>query len=86
MSDINDNRFHPYTTEEFKELKRVIDSISTHIPNDRMGWIWSNHNKINKTNIPQPCSCGSASAEWIRATETIRGFVRDKAALLIPND
>ena len=86
MSELNDNRFLPYTTEEFKELKSVIDSITTHIPNDKMGYIWSNHNKINKTNIAQPCSCGSASGEWNRATETIREFVRSKAALLLPND
>lgn len=78
--------YTPYTEEEFKELKSVIDNITTHIPNDRMQFIWNNHNKINKTNIPTPCSCGSAAANWIRATETIRGFVRDKAALLLPND
>jgi hypothetical protein len=86
MSELNDNRFHPYTEDEFKELKGIIDTITTHIPNDRMGWIWGNHNRINKTSETQPCSCGSASSHWIRATETIREFVRSKESLLVSND
>lgn len=69
------NRFLPYTIEEYKELKEVMDTITTHIPHDKMGWIWSNHNKINKTNESQPCSCGSASSHWVRATQTIRNFI-----------
>lgn len=69
------NRYLPYTQAEYVELKSIIDSISTHIPNDKMGWVWGNHNKILKTNEPQPCSCGSAAAHWKRATDTIRSFV-----------
>ena len=40
-----------------------------------MGWVWGNHNRILRTNEAQPCSCGSASSHWIRATETIRNFI-----------
>lgn len=69
------NRYLPYTEVEYIELKKIIDSISTHIPNDKMNWIWGNHNKILKTNEATPCSCGSASAHWIRAVNTIRDFV-----------
>jgi len=70
-------RFHPYTPLEYAELKEVIQSITTHIPTDRMSWIWSNHNKILKTNEAQPCSCGSAAGHWQRATQTIRNFVEN---------
>jgi hypothetical protein len=70
-------RFHPYTPLEYAELKEVIQSITTHIPTDRMGWIWSNHNKISKTNEVQPCACGSAASHWQRATQTIRNFVEN---------
>ena len=69
-------RFHPYTPLEYAELKEVIQTISTHIPHDRMEWIWNNHNKISNTQEPRPCSCGSAASHWKRATETIRNFVR----------
>jgi hypothetical protein len=69
-------KYLPYTQAEYIELVETIQSITTHIPNDKMGWIWSNHNKISKTQEPQPCSCGSASGHWKRATQTIRDFVR----------
>jgi hypothetical protein len=69
------NKYLPYTEAEFNELKSIMDTITTHIPSDRMGWIWGNHNRILKTNESQPCSCGSAAAHWVRAAETIRNFI-----------
>jgi hypothetical protein len=69
------NKYLPYTEQEYMELKNIMSSITTHIPNDKMGWIWNNHNNILKTNEPQPCSCGSAANHWVRATETIRNFI-----------
>jgi hypothetical protein len=67
--------YTPYTEAEFNELKSIMETILTHIPNDKMGWVWSNHNKINNSNETQPCSCGSAASHWIRATNTIRDFI-----------
>lgn len=72
---IPSERFYPYTPLEYAELKEIIQSITTHIPTDKMSWIWNNHNKISKTQEPQPCSCGSAAGHWRRATDTIRNFV-----------
>lgn len=69
------NRYLPYTQAEYNDLKQVMESIITHIPTDRMSWVWSNHNKITNSNEVQPCACGSASAHWIRATNTIRDFI-----------
>jgi hypothetical protein len=68
-------KYWPYDESEYVELKSIMDTITTHIPHDRMGWIWSNHNKISKTNEPQPCSCGSAAGHWKRAADTIRTFI-----------
>ena len=67
--------YTPYNAVEYVELKSIMDSITTHIPNDRMDWIWNNHNRINKTNESKPCSCGSAAGHWKRAAETIRNFI-----------
>jgi hypothetical protein len=69
------DKYLPYTEEEYVELKSTMDSITTHIPNDKMGWVWNNHNRILKTNEPQPCSCSSAANHWVRAAETIRNFI-----------
>ena len=68
-------KYLPYTEAEYKELKEIMNNITTHIPNDRMGWVWGNHNRILKTNEAQPCSCGSASNLWLRAANTIRDFI-----------
>jgi hypothetical protein len=77
-----DSRFHPYTVDEFIELRNIMVSITTHIPNDKMSWVWNNHNNINGTHEPQPCSCGSAAGHWRRATDTIRNFIMQKEPLL----
>jgi hypothetical protein len=69
-------KYLPYTESEYIELKSIMSTISSHIPTDRMGWIWSNHNHILKTTEPQPCSCGSAASHWIRAATTIREFIK----------
>lgn len=73
--------YTPYTEEEYVELKSVSDIISSHIPNDKMNYIWNNHNKILNTHEPTPCSCGSASKHWIRAVNTIKQFIEEKEAL-----
>ncbi len=69
-------KFYPYTEVEYVDLVETIQSITTHIPTDKMSWIWNNHNKISNTKEPQPCACGSAAPHWKRATETIRNFVK----------
>ena len=69
------NKYLPYTEQEYMELKNIMNSITTHIPNDKMDWVWNNHNNILSTNEPRPCSCGSAAGLWVRATETIRNFI-----------
>jgi hypothetical protein len=69
-------KYLPYTEGEYIELKSIMKDITSHIPNDRMNWVWGNHNKILNTNEKTPCSCGSAAAHWIRAAETIRNFIQ----------
>ena len=69
------NPYAPYTQAEYIELKGILDTITTHIPNDKMGWVWNNYLKITNTREPQPCSCGSAAGHWRRAVDGIRDFV-----------
>lgn len=71
-----ENKYAPYTEEEFNQLKAVAETITTHIPNDKVDWVWNNHNKINGNNESKPCTCGSAAGHWARAMETIRNFIK----------
>jgi hypothetical protein len=75
METTSMNPYAPYTQMEFNELKTILESISTHIPNDKMGWVWSNYLKVTNTREPQPCSCGSAAGHWRRAVDGLRDFV-----------
>lgn len=69
-------KYWPYTEVEYLELKEVMDKITTHIPTDKMSWVWNNHNRILNTTEKQPCSCGSAASHWVRAATTIREFIK----------
>lgn len=64
-----------YSDEEYEILKATMAEITTHIPTDKMGFIWNNHNKIMGTQEPQPCACGSAAAHWKRAADNVRSFI-----------
>ena len=74
METTSMNPYAPYTQMEFNEMKAILDTITTHIPNDKMGWVWSNYLKVTNTREPQPCSCGSAAGHWKRAVEGLRDF------------
>lgn len=76
------DRFYPYSEAEFIDLRNVMMSITTHIPHDKMSWVWSNYLKISGTREPQPCSCGSAAGHWRRAADGVRGFITSKESLL----
>ncbi len=69
------NPYAPYTEVEFNELKTIVDGITTHIPNDKMGFVWNNFKKITGSTEPTPCSCGSAAGHWRRAVDGLRDFV-----------
>lgn len=70
------DKWFPYTETEYNELKSIAATITTHIPNDKVDWVWSNHNRINGNNETRPCTCGSAAGHWARAMETIRSFIK----------
>ena len=70
-------KWHPYTEEEYTELKSVMQTISTHIPTDKMGWVWNNYKTITGSNETQPCSCGSAAGHWRRAVDEINRFIKE---------
>lgn len=66
-----------FSPEELKELKEVMDGITTHIPENRMGYVWNNYNRVTGgTAGPQPCSCASAAKYWRAAVDELRAYVK----------
>lgn len=63
--------------EEYKELKEVLEGITTHIPEHRMGYIWNSYNKVSgDSKGPQPCACASAAKYWRQAVDELRAYVK----------
>ena len=68
--------YHPYTKEEYLELKDTFEkNVTAYLPDNLAGWAWNNYNKINRSREPQPCTCGSSSSHWKRAVSTIKDFI-----------
>jgi hypothetical protein len=66
-----------YSTEELNELKEVLEGISTHIPEHKLGYIWNNYNKLQGGKAgPQPCACSSASKYWRQAINDLKAHVK----------
>lgn len=78
--------YSPYTEAEYNELKTIVNNITTHIPNDKMVYIWNNYKKLTGSTEATPCSCGSAAGHWKRAVETIRNFISQKELELVINE
>ena len=73
-----EEKYYPLSIEEFNELAQIIDSITTHVPGDKIGYIWSKFNRINARQEPQPCSCPSAAGHWKRAIDGLREFINQR--------
>lgn len=63
---------------ELAELKEVLSTITTRIPEDKAGYVWSTFNKIRGEREPQPCMCASSAKHWVRAIESLRNYIIDK--------
>ena len=64
-----------YTNEELKELKEVMGSITSRIPQDKVSYIWNNYKRISGDKSNQPCTCKSSAGLWGKAVETIRTYL-----------
>jgi hypothetical protein len=69
--------FSPLSESDWNEAQHLNDTITDRIPENLMNKVWSLHNQINGTRERQPCGCASAARHWVRAMESIRGFVKN---------
>ena len=74
MTQFDKERF---TEEEVSEMKKVIDSVGNHLPQNVAGLVWNKYSKIINDTPKQPCMCGKSAQYWKKAVETIRSFIKD---------
>lgn len=65
----------PLSKEEFNELVNVMNTITTHIPEHQMGYIWKTYNRIAGDHGPQPCACSSAAKYWRAAVDELNLYI-----------
>lgn len=68
--------YEPLTEEEYLNLERELGSIRSHLPKDKMGYIWGMCNKIRKRKENQPCSCKSDVGLWGNCITDLREFIK----------
>jgi hypothetical protein len=76
--EVQQSKYHPLTFEEYKELKEKMETISVTLPDNMLGYVWNNYNRLNGTNISQPCSCQSAAGHWKAAVELLKDWVKQR--------
>jgi hypothetical protein len=62
--------------EEFKELREVLNTITTHIPEHQAGYIWRMYNKVGGDHGGQPCMCSSAAKHWKAAIDYLNNYIK----------
>jgi len=76
--NIPESRYAPLNLEEFQTLKGILDSITSHMPEQHAPLIWSTFNRIRNADEPRPCTCASSGAHWGRAIGELRTWVKSK--------
>jgi len=72
---MSENKFHPYTEEQYIELKQKIEPIKDWLPENLLPYIWDNYKLLSGSTENRPCSCGSAAKHWIKAVNVIKDFI-----------
>jgi len=75
---MEENKYAPLTEEHFKEVKSIVDSITSHMPEDKADIIWNTYNAIRNATERQPCTCGSSGRMWGEAIAAIRQFINSR--------
>lgn len=65
-----------FTPQEWTELKDVMKSITSFIPENQMHRIWNAYQRIEKVNTVQPCGCPGTAHYWVNAVNVINDFIK----------
>lgn len=74
-----ENKYHPFTEEEFNEMKTIMEPIGSYLPDNLMSYVWNKY-RIISGNVTenQPCGCASAGGLWVKAVTAIRNYIKEK--------
>jgi hypothetical protein len=77
--NLPESRYAPLNLEEFQLLKGILDSITSHIPEQHAPLIWSSFNRVRGVDENRPCTCASSAGHWGRAVRELREWIKSKS-------
>lgn len=75
---MSENKYHPFSEEDYIKLKEKLNSITTFLPEGEMDYIWHMVSVLRGKHTARPCSCRSSAKHWTSAIEDLRNFVKGK--------
>ena len=71
-----ENKYKPFTEEEFNAIKNDLSSITHTLPTHLAGIFWARCNAVRGTDTGQPCTCASAARHWGECVSDLQAFVK----------
>jgi hypothetical protein len=69
--------YAPFNENEFNEIKAMMATFGSYLPEDKMGWLWSKCTLIRgNTKEPQPCGCKSSVGLWAKCADDVRDYIK----------
>jgi hypothetical protein len=73
---MEENKYHPLTEIEYKELKAKIESIKDYLPDMLLGYVWSTYRRITNSTENQPCGCKTSAGLWRKAVDVLQDYLK----------
>ena len=71
------NKYFPFNEEQFNDMKAKVEPIKDYLPDNLLSYIWNNYRLISgNVTEPQPCSCGSSAALWLKSVTVIKDYIK----------
>lgn len=67
---------HPFTIEEYQQIKEIVIPIREFLPTNHLSLIWNYYMTLEGRREAQPCSCGSAAKYWAAAVNALKEFIK----------
>lgn len=71
-----ENKYHPFTEEEFNAIKNDLAGITHTLPTHLAGIFWARCNAVRGTTTPQPCTCASSARHWGDCVGELNNYVK----------
>lgn len=78
---MEENKYAPFTQEEFTYLKAEMEAMGYHLPKDEgiQIRIWSYCERVRGRRENRPCTCKSGVPLWARCFDELNRFIRERS-------